>query len=369
MKIRSVFVLVCMGLALAIPAQSQNPAPRPATPLPGALAIGRDVMMAGQASTFDFLAVEPASLGEAVVGAPYSADAVTSTVRTLADGTRIQNSTSRKVFRDSEGRTRIEQSFGMMGPLVAGSEEPRRLISISDPVTKKSVILDPETQTARTIVMPPMPPLPPPPPPPASAMESAWPAPPEPPAPPAAPGAPADASAGAEGRSGGWHGVKTHTEGDEVSAEIVVERREIRRAPATVSAFRVPGVSLAGAGGLGVTMIDARYLGGSENIQVESLGEQQVEGVLANGTRRTITIPTESIGNDRPIVSVTEEWYSPELQMLVMRTTKDPQVGEITYKVTNLNRNEPLKELFEIPPGYQVIETAPARRLELNRRP
>ena len=51
-----------------------------------------------------------------------------------------------------------------------------------------------------------------------------------------------------------------------------------------------------------------------------------------------------------------ERWYSPELQLVVMTRHSDPRSGETTYKLTNLNRTEPAKSLFEVPPGFTVKE-------------
>ena len=50
----------------------------------------------------------------------------------------------------------------------------------------------------------------------------------------------------------------------------------------------------------------------------ETLGEQMIEGVKSTGTRHTMTIEAGAIGNDRPISTVTERWYSAELQTEVM---------------------------------------------------
>ena len=68
-----------------------------------------------------------------VKGAPYSADATTETTQTLADGNRIHRTTKASLYRDSEGRTRREQTLGEVGPLTA-SGEPIQTIVISDPV-------------------------------------------------------------------------------------------------------------------------------------------------------------------------------------------------------------------------------------------
>jgi hypothetical protein len=39
-----------------------------------------------------------------------------------------------------------------------------------------------------------------------------------------------------------------------------------------------------------------------------------------------------------------------------MSRTSDPRMGETTYKLTNINRTEPVKSLFEVPAGYTVKE-------------
>src|ERR1043166_3142081 len=49
--------------------------------------------------------------GKTVKGAPYSAESVTESTQTLADGNRIINRITSAVYRDSEGRTRREQTL------------------------------------------------------------------------------------------------------------------------------------------------------------------------------------------------------------------------------------------------------------------
>src|SRR5262249_13726535 len=72
-------------------------------------------------STFEFVAGE--RFEEAVVrGAPYSAEATTTMTQTLADGTRIERTTYTKVFRDSEGRLRREQTVLGLGALTSTGE-------------------------------------------------------------------------------------------------------------------------------------------------------------------------------------------------------------------------------------------------------
>jgi hypothetical protein len=93
-----------------------------------------------------------------------------------------------------------------------------------------------------------------------------------------------------------------------------------------------------------------------KNVVNESLGQQLVEGVLAEGTRSTLTIAAGEIGNERDILVVSERWYSPELRMVVMTKHSDPRTGETIYRLTNINRSEPARDLFELPAGYSVTE-------------
>ena len=99
--------------------------------------------------------------------------------------------------------------------------------------------------------------------------------------------------------------------------------------------------------------------------KVESLGVQTYEGVQAEVTRFTITIPAGREGNDQPFDIVSERWYSPELQVLVMGKRSDPRTGDIIYKLTNISRSEPARSLFEAPADFIVAgEKTEFRRKE-----
>jgi hypothetical protein len=97
----------------------------------------------------------------------------------------------------------------------------------------------------------------------------------------------------------------------------------------------------------------------ADPVQNENLGKQVIEGVQAEGTRSTITIPAGRVGNDRPLEIVSERWYSPELQIVVLSKHKDPFAGENTYRLTHINREEPPLSLFEVPEGFRVEEGPP----------
>jgi hypothetical protein len=88
--------------------------------------------------------------------------------------------------------------------------------------------------------------------------------------------------------------------------------------------------------------------------QVESLGMQTIEGVNAEGTRTTRTIPAGEIGNEKPITIVSERWYSADMQMEVKSTHSDPRFGSSTYTLTNIQRTEPAATLFVVPSGYTI---------------
>jgi hypothetical protein len=96
-----------------------------------------------------------------------------------------------------------------------------------------------------------------------------------------------------------------------------------------------------------------------KNTKKESLGKETVEGVEAEGTRFTHTIAAGEIGNEAPINIVSETWYSPELQTVVMSKHSDPRLGENTYRLTGINRSEPARALFEVPSDYTIKETIP----------
>jgi hypothetical protein len=85
----------------------------------------------------------------------------------------------------------------------------------------------------------------------------------------------------------------------------------------------------------------------------ELLGTRQFEGVRALG-RKTTTIPTGRIGNDRPIEITDERWESPDLRMLVYLRNSDPRTGVVEYRLTNINRADPPANLFTIPADYTV---------------
>ena len=94
-------------------------------------------------------------------------------------------------------------------------------------------------------------------------------------------------------------------------------------------------------------------------VSSQGLGNRQILGVRAEGTRQTMTIPPGVFGNVGAIDVVTERWYSPELKIVLESRRTDPRTGDVTYRVTQLGRGEPDAALFEIPSDYTVVDRPP----------
>jgi hypothetical protein len=271
----------------------------------------------GAGDTFVFVGSEMGFDGKLVKGAPYSAQAVTETVQVLGDGNRIVRRDSSNVYRDGEGRTRREHTIKALGSYVA-SGEPRQTIFINDPVANVSYILDPNERTARKL-----------------------------------PTMFRGEMKGGESftiTSGSGTAVTSSGSG---SGDVVVRTLPRKRAGSMGG-----GVAMAGPLPPGPRVMRHEPID-EKNINKESLGKQVIEGVEADGTRLTRTIPAGEIGNELPINIVSEMWYSPELQVVVMSKHSDPRFGETTYKLTGISRSEPARSLFEVPSDYTVKETIP----------
>ena len=105
-------------------------------------------MPAPPPGSFFFISSLMETSDKVVKGAPYSADAVTERLQTLSDGNRISHKNTSQVFRDSDGRVRREQTFGMIGNWVSADRHPEKTIFINDPVSGTHYVVDPENQTA-----------------------------------------------------------------------------------------------------------------------------------------------------------------------------------------------------------------------------
>ena len=136
----AIFGVGCCALAAG---QTQSANPKPVMIQMAEPAFGFSSVTA----PFVWGAVDVAPLilnGSPVVGAPYTAQAVTTQTQVLADGNRIQQKSLTSIARDGQGRVRSERSI--QGP--SGSEELPKLVTIEDPVSGTNYSLDATSKSA-----------------------------------------------------------------------------------------------------------------------------------------------------------------------------------------------------------------------------
>jgi hypothetical protein len=248
---------------------------------------------------FQFVAAEPAVSNQVVKGAPYSIEATVETEQTLADGNRIVHHQVVHVYRDSEGRTRREETLAAIGPWAA-SGTPPTVVTIQDPVSGSSYSLDPQNKIATKL-------------------------------PKSLPGQ-----------------VKVGT-----GAHVAVSAVSIS-APAKESQSAGPVTAFNSGDGVVMVQDGVAQSMAKPDENEESLGKDVIAGISAEGTRLTATIPAEAMGNERPIEITRDRWYSPDLQIVLRSKQSDPRFGVTTYEVTKLDRSNPAHSLFEVPRDYQI---------------
>ena len=248
---------------------------------------------------FQFVGAEPAVSTQVVKGAPYSLEATVETEQTLADGNRIVHHQIVQVYRDSEGRTRREETLAAIGPWAA-SGTPPTVVTIQDPVSGSSYSLDPKDKIATRLPK----------------------------------GLPGQVTLAAG----------TRLAGPGLSISVP---HEGSKSAGPVTAFNSDTGVVVVQDGVASSM-------GKSDENSESLGKDVIAGVSAEGTRLTTTIPAEALGNEKPITITRERWYSPDLQIVLRSKQSDPRFGVTTYEVTKLDRSNPARTLFEVPRDYQI---------------
>ena len=268
-----------------------------------------------------------------VTGAPYSATVTNESVQTLADGTRISQSSSGSVARDAQGRTRQDTPLPAIGNLSA--ENAPHLVVIMDPVAQVSYALNLTDKTAQKMPMPPGGgPV---------AGRQQWP----------------DVAMASSGTITTGGGMMAGSNGPVTISGAMAPPPPPPPAGGDVVYMQSGSTVSVGAGGppppamfIQKTLIAPD----PSETKTEDLGSQTIEGLLANGTRTTRTIPAGEIGNDRPLSIVTEVWTSPDLKTIISSKRSDPRMGEQTFQLTNITRAEPDASLFTVPPDFKVME-------------
>jgi hypothetical protein len=227
-------------------------------------------------------------------GAPFCATVATEHTQTFADGNRIHTADNSTLCRDGEGRTRREAGLNLLGagPRTTAS----RLITIDDAVSGVRYMLDPDNEIAHKMILP-----------------------------------------------SPDHLAKTISPAGlpEKSEHVMVYRSADSAAGPVLSSnvfFKKGGQD------------------SDEATSSENLGDQNINGILATGTRMTTTIPAGKMGNDKPIAVTSERWYSSDLKATVMTKHTDPWAGELKTEFTNVNTSEPDPFLFKVPSDYKILD-------------
>jgi hypothetical protein len=248
-----------------------------------------------------FVAGEFGGTREIVKNAPYSADAINESIQSLADGNRIVKRRTTQLARDGYGRTRQERKG-----------EHGSAIYIFDPIDGKSYALNGERKVAVRIPRVPLPP---------------------------APLSPDAAGPVVEARPGRVVVHKGEGRDDEVRVEVVRiggDTPSMVAPLAPLPPLMPPWTLPRGKG------------------ETKKLGTKEFDGIKADGTQTTHTIPAGEIGNEKPLVITSERWFSPEYNIVVYAKQTDPRTGDTIYRLANFKRGEPPADLFKVPADYKA---------------
>jgi hypothetical protein len=103
---------------------------------------------------------------------------------------------------------------------------------------------------------------------------------------------------------------------------------------------------------------------GKRVLSREGLGTDSIDGLSVIGTRETLTMSAGVVGNSQPLTATREFWYSPDLQVNLFITRKDPREGSQVIRVGELSRTEPDPAIFQIPSGFVVESRGQSARPE-----
>jgi len=96
----------------------------------------------------------------------------------------------------------------------------------------------------------------------------------------------------------------------------------------------------------------------------ESLGSNTIDDLNVVGTRETLTINAGVIGNNQPVVTTREFWYSSDLEINLSVTRKDPREGTQVLQIVDLSRSEPDASLFQVPAEFTVEDARASAKTE-----
>jgi hypothetical protein len=105
------------------------------------------------------------------------------------------------------------------------------------------------------------------------------------------------------------------------------------------------------------------HLAQGASSESEDLGKQSIGGVETAGTRETTVIPANTIGNNSPLISKREFWYSPQLGVNLISKLQHPLSGTQNFEVSDITLGEPDAKLFEVPSGSRILDLRQPREI------
>ena len=97
------------------------------------------------------------------------------------------------------------------------------------------------------------------------------------------------------------------------------------------------------------------------SVGIQDLGTTTLNGLQARGTRRTEIVPDYKSETGETVKIEDETWYSQDLHLNLLIRHSDSRVGVETVGVSNLKREEPPASMFQVPPGYRILNATPAQ--------
>jgi len=276
---------------------------------------------------------------QAVAGKPISAEFVTEHHQSFTDGNSISHSTTSVIFRDAAGRIRRESQLSVPG--LPASAAAATFITIVDHGLGYGWVLDPQEMVAHRYDL-------------------------------NGSGPSYVARLSAQGSGSRLLSPDTKPGSDAAPAAAESSRWRLHRlpplqdsaAPGAMSSAATPGQlgsnpknEESGFASAPTMRIDQPFLAAPNPVRTENLGEQLILGYRTHGTRVITTLPPGEIGNDRPIDIVSEQWFSPDLDLVMRSMHRDPWGGDFTTTVTKISRSDQPAWLFKVPSQYKIIDS------------
>jgi hypothetical protein len=91
----------------------------------------------------------------------------------------------------------------------------------------------------------------------------------------------------------------------------------------------------------------------------KELAHDVVDGRAVRHGRESVNSPPNPVWKEPAYTTVTDYWFSQELQYFVLVRRTGPGKSQHTVKLSDIRRDEPDLSLFAVPPGYRVSEPKP----------